>query len=33
MTDFERALDIGRPPNVKKIFPQFKSASRQRQVH
>lgn len=25
MTDFERALDIGRPPNVKKIFPHSKA--------
>ncbi len=25
MTDFERALEIGRPPNVKKIFPHSKA--------
>lgn len=25
MTDFERALDIGRPPNVKKIFPNSRA--------
>lgn len=25
MTEFERALDIGRPPNVKKIFPHSKA--------
>ena len=25
MTDFDRALEIGRPPNVKRIFPHSKA--------